>query len=105
MKRSNIIILMIFFVSPSISTYGNPSITSIAGQFFRENSVTIVGSVFGGYSLYRQGKESCSMRPIPAYKAGLYGLTENLQPSNSYLKTPFIPVRTTGHSGCFSKIL
>ena len=50
-------------------------------------------------------KESCPMRPIPAYKAGLYGLTENRQLSNSNPKPPFIPVHRTGHSGCFSKVL
>ena len=43
------------------------------------------------------------MRRIPAYKAGLYGLTENRQLSNSNPKPPFIPVHRTGHSGCFSK--
>jgi len=50
-------------------------------------------------------KESCPVRPIPAYKAGLYGLTENRQLSNSNPKPPFIPVHRTGHSGCFSNIL
>src|SRR3989304_628811 len=48
-------------------------------------------------------KESCPVRPTPAYKAGLYGLTENRQLSNSNTKPPFIPVHRTGHSGCFSK--
>jgi len=43
------------------------------------------------------------VRPIPAYKAGLYGLTENRQLSNSNPKPPFIPVHRTGHSACFSK--
>ena len=43
------------------------------------------------------------MRPIPAYKAGLYGLTEDRQLSESNSKPPFIPVHRTGHSGNFSK--
>jgi len=48
-------------------------------------------------------KESCPVRPIPAYKAGLYGLTEDRQLSESNSKPPFIPVHRTGHSGNFSK--
>ena len=50
-------------------------------------------------------KESCrvSVRPIPAYKAGLYGLTESRQLSNSNPKTAFIPVHRTGFSACFNK--
>ena len=44
------------------------------------------------------------MRPIPAYKAGLYGLTEDRQLSESNSKPPFIPVHRTGHSGNFSKM-
>jgi hypothetical protein len=50
-------------------------------------------------------KESCPVRPIPAYKAGLYGLTEDRQLSESNSKPPFIPVHRTGFSGCFNKIL
>ena len=42
------------------------------------------------------------MRPIPAYKAGLCGLTETRQLSNSNSKSPFIPVHRTGHFGCLS---
>jgi hypothetical protein len=45
------------------------------------------------------------VRPIPAYKAGLYGLTENRKLSESNSKPPFIPVHRTGHSGNFSKML
>jgi hypothetical protein len=48
-------------------------------------------------------KESCHVRPIPAYKAGLYGLTENRQLSESNSKPPFIPVHRTGLSGYFNK--
>src|SRR4030043_1922780 len=48
-------------------------------------------------------KESCPVRPIPAYKAGLYGLTEDRQLSESNSKPPFIPVHRTGFSGCFNK--
>ena len=48
-------------------------------------------------------KESCPVRPIPAYKAGLYGLTENRQLSNSNPKPAFIPVHRTGFSACFNK--
>jgi len=43
------------------------------------------------------------VRPIPAYKAGLYGLTEDRQLSESNSKPPFIPVHRTGHSGNLSK--
>ena len=43
------------------------------------------------------------MRPIPAYKAGLYGLTENRQLSESNSKPPFIPVHRTGFSGGLNK--
>jgi hypothetical protein len=43
------------------------------------------------------------VRPIPAYKAGLYGLTENRQLSESNSKPPFIPVHRTGFSGYFNK--
>jgi len=45
------------------------------------------------------------VRPIPAYKAGLYGLTENRQLSNSNPKPAFIPVHRTGFSACFNKII
>jgi len=55
-------------------------------------------------TFFLASKESCPVRPIPAYKAGLYGLTENRQLSNSNPKPPFIPVHRTGHSGCFSKV-
>jgi len=48
-------------------------------------------------------KESCPVRPIPAHKAGLYGLTENQQLSNSNPKPAFIPVHRTGFSACFNK--
>ena len=48
-------------------------------------------------------KESCPVRPIPAYKAGLYGLTENRQLSESNSKPPSIPVHRTGFSGCLNK--
>jgi len=48
-------------------------------------------------------KESCPVRPIPAYKAGLYGLTENQQLSNSSPKPAFIPVHRTGFSAYFNK--
>ena len=45
------------------------------------------------------------MRPIPAYKAGLYGLTENRQLSNSNPKPALIPVHRTGFSACFNKAI
>jgi hypothetical protein len=45
------------------------------------------------------------VRPIPAYKAGLYGLTEDRQLSESNSKPPFIPVHRTGFSGCFNKMV
>ena len=48
-------------------------------------------------------KESCPVRPIPAYKAGLHGLTEKRQLSNSNPKSAFIPVHRTGFSACFNK--
>ena len=48
-------------------------------------------------------KESGPVRPIPAYKAGHYGLTENRQLSNSNPKPAFIPVHRTGFSACFNK--
>jgi hypothetical protein len=48
-------------------------------------------------------KESCPVRPIPAYKAGLYGLTENRQLSNANTKPAFIPVHRTGFSACLNK--
>ena len=38
-----------------------------------------------------------------AIKAGLYGLTENRQLSESNSKPPFIPVHRTGFSGCLNK--
>ncbi len=44
------------------------------------------------------------MRPIPAYKAGLYGLTENRQLSESNSKSPFIPVHRTEFSGFLNKM-
>ena len=52
-----------------------------------------------------ESKESCPVRPIPAYKAGLYGLTENRQLSNSNPKPAFIPVHRTGFSACFNKFV
>jgi hypothetical protein len=45
------------------------------------------------------------VRAIPAYKAGLYGLTENRQLSESNSKPPFIPVHGTGFSGCLNKLI
>ena len=48
-------------------------------------------------------KESCLVRPIPAYKAGLHGLRENRQLSNSNSKPAFIPVHRTGFSASFNK--
>ena len=51
----------------------------------------------------KSSKESCPVRPIPAYKAGLYGLTENRQLSESNSKPPFIPVHRTGFSGGLNK--
>jgi hypothetical protein len=48
-------------------------------------------------------KESCPVRLIPAYKAGLYGLTETRQLSNSNSKPPLIPVHRTGFSGYSNK--
>ena len=44
------------------------------------------------------------MRPIPAYKAGLYGLTEDRQLSNANTKPVFIPVHRTGFSACLNKV-
>jgi hypothetical protein len=54
------------------------------------------------YKFQNPSKESCPVRPIPAYKAGLYGLTEDRQLSESNSKPPFIPVHRTGFSGCFN---
>jgi hypothetical protein len=51
----------------------------------------------------KASKESCPVRPIPAYKAGLYGLTETRQLSNSNTKPAFIPVHRTGFSASFNK--
>jgi len=50
-------------------------------------------------------KASCPVRPIPAYKEGLYDLTKNRQLSESNSKPPFIPVHRTGFSGCLNKKL
>jgi len=50
-----------------------------------------------------ESKESCPVRPIPAYKAGLYGLTEDRQLSNANTKPAFIPVHRTGFSACLNK--
>ncbi|MDP2910012.1 MAG: hypothetical protein Q8N69_02995 [bacterium] len=50
-----------------------------------------------------ESKESCPVRPIPAYKAGLYGLTENRKLSNANSKLSFIPVHRTGFSASFNK--
>ena len=66
-------------------------------------AVIVAGTYWGFTNPDELSKESCPVRPIPAYKAGLYGLTENRQLSNSNPKPPFIPVHRTGHSGCFSK--
>ena len=49
-------------------------------------------------------EESYPVRPIPAYKAGLYGLTENQQLSNTSPKPAFIPVHRTGFSAYFNKV-
>jgi hypothetical protein len=43
------------------------------------------------------------VRPIPAYKAGLYGLTETRQLSNSDATPAFIPVHRTGFSAYLNK--
>jgi len=43
------------------------------------------------------------VRPIPAHRAGLYGLTENRQLSKSNAKPAFIPVHRTGFSAGFNK--
>lgn len=51
-----------------------------------------------------KSKESCPVRRIPACKAGLYGLTEDRELSESNSKPPFIPVHRIGHSGIFSKM-
>jgi len=48
-------------------------------------------------------KESCPVRPIPAHRAGLYGLTETRQLSDSNSKPAFIPVHRTGFSAGINK--
>jgi len=87
-----------YFIKPFTIVIPAEAVPPKAGQ----NGLKLLDSRLHGNDIL--SKESCPVRPIPAYKAGLYGLTENRQLSESNSKPPFIPVHRTGHSGNFSNL-
>jgi hypothetical protein len=102
-----IMVLTVQFFQPGIAFAGdgNDKTFSLneAVQMATANNTLIKEAIENQKAAMEEEKSVKKVAPIPAHRAGHYGLTESRQLSYSDSKSLFIPVHRTGHSGCFRK--